>query len=105
MTSKERIEAAFKGEPTEKISVHHVSCSSGVARDLLGRDVHIGFYICISLSPVPDGLSRVLSVPDRFLFEVSSPLQQKESEMSTLRERMARDMQIKCFVRVHRRRT
>ena len=45
MTSKERIEAAFKGEPTDKIPVHHVSCSSSVAKDLLGREVFIGFGI------------------------------------------------------------
>jgi len=42
MTSKERVEAAFRKEPTDKVPIHHISCCSEVASALLGRDAHVG---------------------------------------------------------------
>ena len=42
MTPKERIEAAFRKQPTDKVPVHHISCCSQVASVLLGRDAHVG---------------------------------------------------------------
>jgi hypothetical protein len=42
MNSKERIEAAFRGEPTDRVPVHHLGFSSDVASALLGRKAYVG---------------------------------------------------------------
>ena len=45
MTSKERVLAAFDKQETDKVPVGHVSFSSSVASDLLGREAYVGFGI------------------------------------------------------------
>ena len=45
MTSKERVFAAFAEQETDKVPVCHISCSSGVASALLGREAYVGFGI------------------------------------------------------------
>ena len=42
MNSKERIEAAFRGEPTDMVPVHHLGFSSDIASALLGRQAYVG---------------------------------------------------------------
>lgn len=42
MTPKERVAAAFNGEPTDKVPVHHISFSSEVGSHLLGREAYVG---------------------------------------------------------------
>lgn len=42
MTPKERVAAAFEGQRTDKIPVHHIGISSGVASALLGREAYVG---------------------------------------------------------------
>jgi hypothetical protein len=42
MTPKQRVLAAFAGEPTDRVPVHHITFSSRVASELLGRDAHVG---------------------------------------------------------------
>ena len=45
MTSVERAAAAFDHREPDKVPVCHVSCSSKVASQLLGRDAYVGFGI------------------------------------------------------------
>jgi hypothetical protein len=45
MTRRERIEAAFRKERTDRVPVAHVSASSDVAAKLLGREAWVGFGI------------------------------------------------------------
>ena len=45
MTSRERIDAAFKKQPTDRVPVAHISSSSDVAAGLLGREAFVGFGI------------------------------------------------------------
>lgn len=42
MTAKERVLAAFERKPTDRIPVHHISFSAGVASALLGREAFVG---------------------------------------------------------------
>ncbi len=42
MTAKQRVLAAFRREPTDRVPVHHITFSSRVASELLGRDAHVG---------------------------------------------------------------
>jgi len=45
VTSKERVQAAFEGRPTDKVPICHISFSSRVASELLGREAYVGFGI------------------------------------------------------------
>ena len=45
MTSRERVAAAFAKRDTDKVPVCHISFSSAVASELLGREAHVGFGI------------------------------------------------------------
>jgi len=42
MTSRERVLAAFQGNPTDKVPVHHVGFSSQIASIVLGREAWVG---------------------------------------------------------------
>jgi len=42
MTPRQRVAAAFAGEPTDRIPVHHIGISSCVASELLGREAYVG---------------------------------------------------------------
>ena len=42
MNSKERVDACFRKEKTDKIPVHHVGFSSKAASIILGREVFVG---------------------------------------------------------------
>jgi hypothetical protein len=42
VTPKERVAAAFSGESTDRIPVHHIGLSSQVASALLGREAYVG---------------------------------------------------------------
>ena len=42
MTSRERVLAAFKHQPADKVPIHHIGFSSGVASIILGREAYVG---------------------------------------------------------------
>ncbi|MBT7097782.1 hypothetical protein HN937_10440, partial [Candidatus Poribacteria bacterium] len=42
MTPKQRVLATFRGEATDRVPTHHITFSSRVASELLGRDAHVG---------------------------------------------------------------
>jgi len=42
MTGRERVQAVMEGKPTDKVPVMHISFSSRVASEILGREAHVG---------------------------------------------------------------
>jgi len=42
MTSRKRVLAAFEYKPTDKVPIHHIGFSSGVASIILGREAYVG---------------------------------------------------------------
>ena len=42
MTPKQRVLATFRREATDRVPIHHITFSSRVASELLGRDAHVG---------------------------------------------------------------
>lgn len=42
MTSRERVQAAFDKQPTDKVPIHHLGFSGDVASALPGREAFVG---------------------------------------------------------------
>ncbi len=42
MTSKERIRCALEGRAPDRVPLHHISISSRVASEMLGREAYVG---------------------------------------------------------------
>src|SRR5690348_8531032 len=42
MLPVERIDAAFAGEPTDRVPIHHIQFSSKMASLILGREAYVG---------------------------------------------------------------